>query len=235
MELPKRLEAAIRHFWTVRERQGEAQSGRGVSDQGSRSQVTGGAQMDGLINLVHDLLIEDGCASDNIFTRTRMELPGYFRPTKQWDLIVVADEKLLACVEFKSQVGSFGNNFNNRTEEALGNSIDLWKAYEYDKFQRLPAPWLGYFFLLEEAEDSTRPVAIPEPHFPVFPEFRNSSYKRRYELLCERLIKEKLYNAACFMMSPRKKGVGVTYSEPVPELSFLRFVRSLTGYINANR
>src|SRR5258706_2774055 len=187
--------------------------------------------MDGLINLVHDLLVEDGCAKDNVFTRTRMELPGYFRPTKQWDLIVVTEKKLLASVEFKSQVGSFRNNFNNRTEEALGNWIDLWKAYEYNKFQPLPEPWLGYLFLLEDAEESTRPVATPEPHFTVFPEFRNSSYKRRYELLCERLIKEKLYNATCFIMSPREGGLKGKYSEPVPELSFSRFVKSLMGHL----
>src|SRR5258706_12244652 len=103
MDVPKRLKAAIQHFWAVRTKQGEAQSGRGVIDQGARSQVTGGAQMDGLINLVHDLLVEDGCAKDNVFTRPRMELPGYFRPTNQWDLIVVTEKKLPASLEFKPQ------------------------------------------------------------------------------------------------------------------------------------
>jgi hypothetical protein len=46
-------------------------------------------------------------------------LPGYFRPTKLWDVLVIHDKRLLAAIELKSQVGpSFGNNFNNRTEEA---------------------------------------------------------------------------------------------------------------------
>ncbi|MDD5532110.1 MAG: PaeR7I family type II restriction endonuclease [Syntrophales bacterium] len=40
-------------------------------------------------------------------------MPGYFGPTKDWDLIVVADNVLLASIEFKAQVGSFGNNCNN--------------------------------------------------------------------------------------------------------------------------
>jgi hypothetical protein len=43
-----------------------------------------------------------------------MELPGYFRPTKEWDLLVILDGNLLASIEFKSQIGpSFGNNYNN--------------------------------------------------------------------------------------------------------------------------
>jgi len=57
-------------------------------------------------------------------------LPGYFRPTKSWDLVVVSDEQLFASIEFNSHVGpSFGNNFNNRVEEALGSASDLWMAY----------------------------------------------------------------------------------------------------------
>ena len=163
-----------------------------------------------------------------------MELPGYFRPAKQWDLIVVRAGKLLACLEFKSQVGSFGNNFNNRTEEALGNAVDLWRAYEKGKFQRLPAPWMGYLFLLEEADASTKSVASPEPHFSVFPEFKGASYQRRYELFCERLIKEKLYHGACLLMSSRDRGLKGAYTEPVEELSFKRFVGSLIGYLQAN-
>ncbi len=190
--------------------------------------------MDGLISLVRDLLKESGLAEDCVHTKKRMQLPGYFRPTKQWDLIIVQDGKLLACVEFKSQVGSFGNNFNNRTEEALGNAIDLWRAYEKNKFQRLPAPWLGYLFLLEEADGSKRSVGTPEPHFQVFREFKDASYQRRYELFCERLIKEKLYHGACFLMSPREGGQRGNYREPVPELTFDRFVRALIGYLQAN-
>jgi hypothetical protein len=35
---------------------------------------------------------------------------GWYRPEKKWDLLIVSDGKLLAGIEFKSQVGSFGNN-----------------------------------------------------------------------------------------------------------------------------
>jgi len=40
------------------------------------------------------------------------------------------------AIELKSRVGSFGNNVNNRTEEAIGNAADIWRAYE-EGFSRL--------------------------------------------------------------------------------------------------
>ena len=58
-------------------------------------------------------------------------LPGYFRPTKLWDLLVINQGRLVAALELKSQIGpSFGNNFNNRTEEALGTAIDFGRPTE---------------------------------------------------------------------------------------------------------
>ena len=65
-----------------------------------------------------------------IFRKKRLQLPGFFRPTKEWDLVVVKNGHLIAAIEAKSQVGpSFGNNFNNRTEEAMGSALDIWTAF----------------------------------------------------------------------------------------------------------
>ena len=69
------------------------------------------------------------------FSRVSVELPGFFRPTKEWDIVVVSDNNLIAAIELKSQIGpSFGNNFNNRTEEALGTAMDIWTAYREGAF-----------------------------------------------------------------------------------------------------
>ena len=68
----------------------------------------------------------------------------FYRPTKKWDLVVIDRGMLVAAVELKSQVGpSFGNNFNNRTEEAIGNAVDVWRAYEGRYvWRRSPLAWL---------------------------------------------------------------------------------------------
>lgn len=230
-DLKRRVEAAVRQFWTTRQEQ-EAKQGAvsGRRDQGSRSAVTGGAQLDGFIRLVSDLLVESGIPDATIFRKKKTELPGFFRPTKEWDLLVVVEDHLLASIEFKSQVGpSFGNNYNNRTEEALGSATDLWTAYREGAFSGSPRPWLGYFMLLEEAPRSTLPVDVAEPHFRVLEEFRGASYAKRYELFCQKLVRERLYDAACFLMSDKVGGPKGRFKEPSSELSFGNFVASLTG------
>ncbi len=37
-------------------------------------------------------------------------MPGFFRPTKQWDLLIILDGKLLGTFELKAHIGFFGNN-----------------------------------------------------------------------------------------------------------------------------
>jgi hypothetical protein len=198
-DLQARLAGAVQRFWATRHRQAKHSRKR---NYGTRGAVTGGAQMDGFIELIHDLLAESGLPEATIFRNSRIELPGYFRPTKEWDLLAVIDGTLLASIEFKSQVGpSFGNNYNNRTEEALGNATDLWAAYREGAFTPSQRPWVGYLMLLEEAPGSTAPVAVAEPHFHVFDEFRGASYAKRYEILCMKLVRERLYDAACLILS----------------------------------
>jgi hypothetical protein len=86
-------------------------------------------------------MIEAGLSKASVHWNNKLELPGYYRPEKCCDLIVVVDGRLLAIIEFKAQVGpSFGNNFNNRTEEALGNATDLWAAYREGAFKPSERP-----------------------------------------------------------------------------------------------
>jgi hypothetical protein len=107
--------------------------------------------MDGFVSLVRDLLCEGGLPQAHVYCKKRVELPGWYRPEKQLDLLIVSDGQLLAGIEFKSQVGSFGNNYNNRTEEAIGSAADIWAAYREGAFKPSTRPWLGYLMLLEEA------------------------------------------------------------------------------------
>lgn len=227
-DIEKRVRKAVKQFWATRARQSRKQGTEtGRRDQGERKASTGGAQLDGFTALVRELLVENGVPADTIFDRKKMEIPGFFRAEKQWDLLVVADDHLVLAIEFKSQVGSFGNNFNNRTEEALGSATDVWTAYREGAFVSSPRPWLGYLMLLEESELSLKPVGVKEPHFKVFEEFRNASYAGRYQTLLSRLVRERLYDSACLMLSSKKSGTRGGYREPSDELSFQSFARSM--------
>lgn len=84
--------------------------------------------------------------------------------------------------EFKSQVGpSFGNNFNNRIEKAIGSATDAWHAYQHGTFGSV-RPWLGYVLLLERAPASRRVVGLGSSTFAVDPVFHNTSYMDRYRI-----------------------------------------------------
>ena len=124
-------------------------------------------------------------------------------------------------------MGSFGNNYNNRTEEAIGSATDIWAAYREGAFKPSARPWLGYLMLLEEAPASLSPVRAREPHFKVFPEFKEASYAKRYEILLTKLVRERLYDAACFLMSNATDGPKGMYREPAVELGFQNFIASL--------
>jgi hypothetical protein len=179
-------------------------------------------------------LIQAGITEPCIFSNRMCQVPGYFRPEMRWDLLVIVDGKLLASIEFKSHVGSFGNLYNNRTEEALDSATDLWTAYREGAFAPSKRPWLGYLMLLEDAPRSMTPVRPVEPHFPVFEEFRDASYAKRYELLLTRLMRERLYDATCLLLSKQKTGLRGAYTQPSVELGFENFAESLLAHAMAH-
>jgi hypothetical protein len=190
--------------------------------------------MDGFVELFASLIADSGLPAECLHRKKRLELPGFFRPTKEWDLLVVRDGTLIAAIEAKSQVGpSFGNNFNNRTEEAMGSALDLWTAYREGAFRTSPQPFLGYFFMLEDCAASQRPVRVKEPHFPVLPEFVEASYAKRYELFCRKLVLERHYSSTAFLMSNRQTGLQGEYRIPAGDISLDQFARSLIAHVSS--
>ena len=167
------IDIAIKFFWQTRNNQLTSQSSRNIQDSGNRGAVTGGKQLNGFLDLFRQVAIDTGVPEECIFLKGN-NLPGFFRPSKDWDLLIISpNKKLISIIELKSQVGSIGNNFNNRTEEALGSAVDLWTAFRERAFPNQPAPWLGYFLIVEKSKKSTSPVRISEPHFNSFPEFKD--------------------------------------------------------------
>jgi len=152
--------------------------------------------------------------------------------SKNWDVLVIHRHRLLATFELKSQVGSFGNNFNNRSEEVIGAAADLWAAHREGAYfpenasttrndsvsePREPLlnpnvqddprpPFLAWLMLLEDCPTSRGPVGVDEPHYRTFPEFTGASYAERYRILCERLMTRRLYGAAALILSERNAG-----------------------------
>ncbi len=230
--------AAVKAFWRTRDAQGLKQTAAGRADAGSRGTVTGGAHLQAIEQVVVDILKNAKLNVDEIRTGSKLELPGYYRSEKKWDLLVIADKQLVAAIEFKSQVGSFGNNFNNRAEEAIGNAEDLWTAFREGRFGKPTpvTPFVGFVFLLEDCADVHSPVKNSNRNFAVDPVFSGDdgagvSYAQRYSLLLERLVLERKYTATCLALSAKPKGKNkVTVAHPNASLSFKRFQAALEGH-----
>jgi hypothetical protein len=228
----RKARLAIQSFWCSRDSARLKQKEAGRTDQGERASVTGGKNMDGFAELVIDLVNSNGLVNAKVYRqRALLTLPGYFRPTKLWDLLVINDGKLIAAIEFKSHVGpSFGNNFNNRTEEAIGTSHDIWTAYREGAFGKQERPFVGWLMVVEDAPGSRSIVKDKSPHFPVQLEFERASYLKRYDILCQRLAKEQLYSAASVIATPRTAGQDGAYSELSAMTGLKSFVASLAGH-----
>ena len=226
---------AVQAFWGNREKARQKQIESGNSDQGERAGVTAGKNMDGFIALIIDLVKANGLGLADIHRkRAVVTLPGFFRPTKLWDVVIINQGRLIAAIELKSQVGpSFGNNFNNRTEEAIGTAHDFWTAYREGAFGKQPRPFIGWLMLVEDAPGSQKAVRDRSPHFPIFPEFEGASYLKRYDILCQRLVQEQLYTNASVIASPREAAQSGDHADLSDMTSLKTFVTSFAGHIAA--
>lgn len=133
---------AIQHWWNSKKSAVPKKVQGGTRDANLH-----GKTMDGFAVAIQDFLIGLNVKPEHIFagghlTTTPSILPSFFRPSKNWDLIVLANSRfhsakddkgepvLYAALEFKSQDKSIGNNQNNRLEESIGNATDFWTTYQ---------------------------------------------------------------------------------------------------------
>jgi hypothetical protein len=226
---------AIKAFWGNRQKARQKQIEAGRVDAGERAGVTAGKNLDGFVALILDVVEANGLSRGDVHrSRALVTLPGYFRSTKIWDLLVVRDGRLVAAIELKSHVGpSFGNNFNNRTEEAIGTAHDFNTAARDGAFGSNARPFVGWLMVVEDAPGSRKPVRSTSKHFPVFPVFRNASYLERYDTFCQRLTREQLYTAASAIASPRTATQTGAYVELSEMTGLKSFVRQLAAHVAA--
>lgn len=208
----QKISEAIKFFWETKKRQGN---------------VLAGKQLDAFLTVLKEIAIDAGVPESCVFLKNN-HIPGYYRATKDWDLIIVSPKNnLVAAIELKSQVGSYGNNLNNRTEESLGSSEDFWTAFREKTFTCNQTPWLGYMMIVGKDIDSTHEVKVSEPHFPVRPEFKNTTYLDRYRILCQRLVLEHKYNAVA-LIATQDSG---HYDNIDNTISIETFINSYRGHL----
>lgn len=225
----KDFELAIAAYWQAKDKQLAAAEEIRSTAEGSAKAVRGGGQFNPIVNLISRFFTDAGYPLGSIgVKRGQVTLPSHFRPTKQWDLVVVHKGILVAAIEMKALGGpSFGNNYNNRVEEALGSSIDLQTANR-EGLVGPEKPWLGYFFLMNDEEGSRRTVNPQKGPFPTEDTWQGRSYQERFEVTGTRLLAEGFYDAVCYLISsPSNPGP----QEPVPQLDWQHFCAAIKARI----
>jgi hypothetical protein len=236
--MEENIKNAVKQFWNVR-------------DGGSG--VLGGKTLDGFIELMTSIIIESGLDDAQVHTgKTTSQLPGYFRPHKSWDVVVTSRGNLVAAIELKSQVGSIGNNFNNRSEEVLGSGIDLHSAIQEEAFGNDAEVFTGYLILVEDSPDSQKKPLIGMKYFPVmhgflsdesarstdyvpnangeYPRLEGVSYLERYDIMCKKLVLKNLYTAASLIVaSSNNSGTG-DYRSISPQTGIESFFMKLESH-----
>lgn len=220
------VRSAVESYWDVRRSQARRSRDQGVLNPGLRAEVTGGRHLDELQALLVRVFVDAGIPAHLIDVKKR-PIAGYFRRDKSWDIVVMVEDRVVGIIELKSMAGpSGGKNFNNRTDEALGQAMDVWTAVERGLIDTPMRPWLGYFMLIEDNEDFNRPVKKRTPVWDPDPVFDGSSYAERYAIFFDRMVRERLLDAACVVLA-QKEGGQVRF--PTNELSFQAFAAAIHG------
>ena len=232
-----RVAEAVKNFWKVRETDG----------------VRSGKTLDAFVKLLTWIVHKNGLPDAVVITGKQAQLPGFFRPTKSWDIVIMNQDTLIAAIELKSIADSFGKNANNRNEEALGSGIDIKEAFEENAIEGLTRLFTGYLILVEDCPETRANVKIQMKYFRAMEEFmanpesRNQryvkdenglfpsidgvSYMKRFDILCRRLMQKKLYTAASVIKSPRAAIDDGTYSDVSRDTGIKAFLASLASHV----
>jgi len=228
-DLDSRMRQAIKEFWQAL---GKAK-GASADQSNERAAVLSGGHLNSVAKLISDLVVASGLPSESVKVGDRVDLPGYFRATKKWDLLIVHEGKLLAAIELKSMGSSFGNNLNNRAEEVLGLSLDFFHAHKHDLFGSVEPPFLGYCVIVVDDPIIHRPVSTKASHFAVLPEFQDRGYAERWVILCKKMIQERIYNAAAVILTNKDDGLSDGRHHSLDEVtSFRHFIRALMAHLS---
>lgn len=204
-----------------------------------RHAVTEGTQSGQHIAPLTSEIVDDmhaiGYESDSVFTdKTNVTLPGWFRLSKQWDITAFENDVLVAAIELKTISSSFGNNANNRAEEALGSVSDVNYATHNHLLEPndLP-PNFGYALLIRKTDKSSKPAqSNARSRYEFDEDFIGASYIERFTILGKRLLRERIYQAVWVAVVDLENG---TVDEPDPQMTYDKFLAHLKGWIDVVR
>jgi len=83
-------------------------------------------------------------------------------------------------------------------------------------------------FIVKDDETIHHTTTFRESHFPVDQVFYKATYLRRFEILCSRLVTERLYDNVWYICLDAESG---SYTEPNPDMTWSKFEAAITGKV----
>lgn len=229
------IEEAILGMYDAIARARRTQIAAGHLDQGGRQGITSGKHLDAVASIIRNDLISAGFNPEDVYDQGReCTLPGWFRPTKNWDILAFDGPDLVSAIELKSINSSFGNNANNRAEESIGSVVDAHTSFDESMFgpSSIP-PVMGYVMIVRDCDDSrSAGRGYSSPHYAVDPVFNGASYLDRFFILCDRLRRKSLYQAVWLVFADPERGVAY---EPSPDLTYDKFIANIVMALGIHR
>jgi hypothetical protein len=228
------FELAVAAYWDKKRSQFELSKIAEAVGAGTAGSVRGGKHFDAVAGLLSKFFLEAGFPVESIAVKGNdIILPGFYRPTKQWDVVVSYEDTLVAAFEMKALGGpSFSKNYNNRIEEAIGTAADTRRANLANMFPG-EEPWLGYFFIVEDAPKSRdKPKRrVRRGRFDVEDVWDHLSYQERCSVSFRRLLAEKLYDAALCVASSEAEKTPIEFDDRLDWRHFHAAVEARVSYL----
>lgn len=228
-----RIKSAFKEWFDIKDAQAKKAIAAGKAQSGNRAAVTGGGHLRGVNQLILDEIIRIGAPGISHFTNRKAELPGWYRRSKQWDLLVLQHGNPILVVEYKSMKGSVGKNSNNRLDEVIGVAEDARKATEEgllpENMRR------AYIYLLEISDEAvrvnrpTRPAGSPDIMFHGDEIFDNTSYLDRFGITAQRMRQTGLLDLV-WVVGVKRDPLG--FEEPFADTGWDRFAQDLRTEID---
>lgn len=181
---------------------------------GIGAQARDAKHMQSLAAFVRQMFLDAGLSEDEVATDT--VIPGYFRRSKNWDVVAIHKGHLVGVVELKSQEKSPGNNANNRIEEAIGSVVDAKTVQDIGEAFGKLGVWAAWCMTFNRDCEPQRRNGVRSKHFPLDPAFATFSYAGQYGTAIERLISQNLYQAGWMIRTWVNDNGTVDYDEPIP-------------------
>lgn len=209
---------ALNSWATARAAQKKRSTEGGRAQQGNRAAVVGGRHLDGINALIAQRIEEFAGPGLEFRVNHAATLPGYYRSSKSWDLVVVRDGVPVLAVEYKSMAGSEGKNLNNRADEIFGMAEDLRQAEIHGLLPRNMKR--AYVFIMGITPKSTTPVKAKTQIGTLDPIFADASYLERAAIMCERMRETGLFDLVWMVGADEQSG---EHWEPRSSVGWTRF------------